>query len=68
MLYEAKKPLRKHWLSVDTEIITKMDEEDLQVRDGNVVASPDKDVWKVAAFDRTYGTEKNCGISEKFWC
>ena len=45
-------------IRLDTEIITKMDQEDLQVKDGNVVASHDKDVWKVAAIDRTYGTGK----------
>lgn len=45
-------------IRLDTEIITKMDQEELQVRDGNVVASHDKDVWKVAAIDRTHGTGK----------
>jgi adenine deaminase len=45
-------------IKLDTEIITKMDKEELQVQDGNVVSSYDKDVWKVAAIDRTYGTRK----------
>ncbi len=45
-------------IRLDTEIITKMDQEELHVKDGNVVASSDKDVWKVAAIDRTYGTGK----------
>jgi adenine deaminase len=45
-------------IKLDTEIITKMDKEDLQVKDDNVMASHDKDVWKVAAIDRTYGTGK----------
>jgi adenine deaminase len=45
-------------IRLDTEIITKMDQEELQVQDGNVVPSYDKDVWKVAAIDRTYGTRK----------
>jgi adenine deaminase len=45
-------------IRLDTEIITKIDQEDLQVLDGNVMASRDKDVWKVAAIDRTYGTGK----------
>ncbi|MDE1814924.1 MAG: amidohydrolase family protein, partial [Thaumarchaeota archaeon] len=45
-------------IRLDTEIITKMDQEELQVRDGNVITSHDKDVWKVAAIDRTYGTGK----------
>lgn len=45
-------------IRLDTEIITKVDQEELQVKDSNVMASPDKDVWKVAAIDRTYGTGK----------
>jgi adenine deaminase len=45
-------------IRLDTEIITKMDTEELQVQNGNVVSSHDKDVWKVAAIDRTYGTRK----------
>ena len=45
-------------IKLETEIITKKDQEDLRVRDGNVVASSEKDVWKVAAVDRTYGTGK----------
>lgn len=36
-----------------TEIITKPGTAELEARDGNVLASPDKDVYKVAAFDRT---------------
>ena len=42
-----------------TEIITEKINENLSVKDGNVVASTDKDVWKVAAFDRTFGTRKH---------
>src|SRR5690242_2581173 len=45
-------------IRLDTEIITKKDQEELQVRDGNVLASHEKDVWKVAAVDRTYGSGK----------
>jgi adenine deaminase len=45
-------------IRLDTEIITKMDQEELPIKDGNVMASQDKDVWKVAAIDRTYGTGK----------
>ena len=43
-------------IKLDTEIITRKTWEDLAVVDGNVMASHDKDVWKVAAIDRTYGT------------
>ena len=45
-------------IKLDTEIITKKDYEELQTRDGNVISSFDKDVWKVVAIDRTHGTSK----------
>ena len=45
-------------IRLDTEIITKMDEEELPVVNDNVMASYDKDVWKISAIDRTYGTRK----------
>ena len=46
-------------INMKTEIITEKTSENLPVKDGNVVASTDKDVWKVAAFDRTFGTTKH---------
>jgi len=46
-------------INMKTEIITEKINENLPVKDGNVVASIDKDVWKVAAFDRTFGTVKH---------
>ena len=46
-------------ISMQTEIITKKEEEELRTREGNVLASPEKDIWKVAAFDRIYGTKKH---------
>lgn len=46
-------------ISMQTEIITKKEETELKTKDGNVIASEDKDVWKVAAFDRTYGSKKH---------
>ncbi len=42
---------------MQTEIITKKDESELFSKDGNVLASLDKDIWKVAAFDRTFGSK-----------
>jgi adenine deaminase len=45
-------------IRLDTEIITKIDQEELEVRNGNVIASSDKDVWKVSAIDRTYDSGK----------
>ena len=46
-------------IKMKTEIITEKITESLIVEDGNVIPSPDKDVWKVAAFDRTFGSEKH---------
>ena len=46
-------------INMKTEIITEKINENLSAKDGNVVASTDKDVWKVAAFDRTFGTTKH---------
>jgi adenine deaminase len=44
---------------MQTEIITKKDESELLTKDGNVLASKDKDIWKVAAFDRTFGSKNH---------
>jgi adenine deaminase len=46
-------------INLITEIITKLQPVELSTRDGNVLSSHDKDVWKVAAFDRTYGSSKH---------
>ena len=46
-------------INLKTEIITEKIKQDLPVMDGNVAPSIDKDVWKVAAFDRTFGTSKH---------
>jgi adenine deaminase len=46
-------------ISMQTEIITKKDETELFTKDGNVQASTEKDVWKVAVFDRTFGSKKH---------
>ena len=44
---------------MQTEIITKKDESELLTKDGNVLTSQDKDIWKVAAFDRTFGSKNH---------
>ena len=46
-------------INMKTEIVTEKTTEDLNTKNGNVCSSFDKDVWKVAAFDRTYGTKKH---------
>jgi adenine deaminase len=52
---------------MQTEIITKLGSVELVSKDGSVHASFDKDVWKVAAFDRIRGTNKHSiGFLENF--
>ncbi len=52
---------------MQTEIITKLGNANLNVEKGDVLSSPEKDVWKVAAFDRIYGTKKqSIGFLENF--
>ena len=46
-------------IKMKTEIITEKITESLIVEDGNVIPAPDKDLWKVAAFDRTFGSGKH---------
>jgi adenine deaminase len=46
-------------INMKTEIVTEKTTEDLDTKNGNISPSFDKDVWKVAAFDRTYGTKKH---------
>ena len=45
-------------IKLHTEIITQKDYEELQTKDGNITPSTEKDIWKVAAIDRTFGTGK----------
>ena len=54
-------------ISMKTEIVTKKSTSDLDVKDSNVVASYDKDIWKVAALDRTFGSKTHAvGFLENF--
>ena len=54
-------------ISMKTEIVTKKNTSDLNVKNSNVIASSDKDIWKVAALDRTFGSEtKSVGFLENF--
>ena len=46
-------------ISMKTEIVTAKSNEILQTNLGNVTASLEIDIWKVAAFDRTFGTKKH---------
>ena len=52
-------------ISMKTEIVTKKSSTQLDVKNFNVSASSDKDIWKVAALDRTFGTKtKTVGFLE----
>ena len=54
-------------ISMKTEIVTKKSTADLNVKNSNVISSYDKDIWKVAALDRTFGsTIKTVGFLENF--
>ena len=46
-------------INLKTEIVTEKTTEDLNTKNGNVSPSFEKDIWKVAAFDRTFGTKKH---------
>ncbi len=46
-------------INLNTEILTSLEPLELSTKDGNVLSSYDKDVWKVAVFDRTYGSNKH---------
>ena len=56
-----KKSVTANTILMQSEIITKLSSAELETSNGNVLSSIDKDVWKVAAFDRIHGT-KNCAI------
>ncbi|HET6517660.1 MAG TPA: adenine deaminase C-terminal domain-containing protein [Nitrosopumilaceae archaeon] len=59
-LVKSKKPsVTANSIKLITEIITKLDPVEIPTKNGNVTTSRDKDIWKVAAFDRTYGSRKH---------
>ena len=52
---------------MNTEIVTKKSTANLSVKDSNVLSSHDKDIWKVAAMDRTFGSNTHTvGFLENF--
>ena len=54
-------------ISMKTEIVTKKSSNQLDVKNSNVLASYDKDIWKVAALDRTFGSKtQTVGFLENF--
>lgn len=62
-----KKNVIANTISLQTEIITKLDSREIKTKDDQVFASMDQDIWKVAAFDRTFGSnKKTVGFLENF--
>ena len=62
-----KKKVRANTIFLQNEIITKLSSAELDTSNGNVLSSVDKDVWKVAAFDRIHGTKNHIvGFLENF--
>jgi adenine deaminase len=62
-----KKKVQANTILMQTEIITKLNLVELETSNGNVLSSVDKDVWKVAAFDRIHGTKNHIvGFLENF--
>ena len=54
-----KKQVNVNTIFMQTEIITKLGSSELEVSEGKVNPSLDKDIWKVAAFDRIHGTKNH---------
>ena len=65
---KSKSPLVSvNTITMLTEIITKLGTAELKTKDEKVFPSIERDLWKVAAFDRTYGTGKGVvGFLENF--
>ena len=54
-------------IKMQSEIVTKLSENQLPVHDSNVIPSYDKDIWKVVALDRTFGSKTQAvGFLENF--
>ena len=67
LIKSKKKNVLANTIFMQSEIITKLGSSELQSIDGNVPASLNSDVWKVAAFDRIHGTNRHSiGFLENF--
>jgi adenine deaminase len=67
LIKSKKKDVLANTIFMQTEIITKIGSAELHSKNGHVSASLDSDVWKVAAFDRTHGTNRHSiGFLENF--
>ncbi|MBS3926408.1 MAG: adenine deaminase [Nitrosarchaeum sp.] len=67
VIKSKKKSVLANTIFMQTEIITKPGSVELFTENESVLASLDKDVWKVASFDRIHGTNKHViGFLENF--
>jgi len=67
LIKSKKKDVIANTIFMESEIITKIGSAELHSKNGNVSASFDSDVWKVAAFDRIHGTNRHSiGFLENF--
>jgi len=67
LIKSKKKNVLANTIFMQSEIITKLGSSELQSINGNVPASLNSDVWKVAAFDRIHGTNRHSiGFLENF--
>ena len=67
LVKSKKNKVLANTIFMQTEIITKIGSAELTSRDGHISASLDSDIWKVAAFDRTHGTNRHSiGFLENF--
>ncbi|MCV0413053.1 adenine deaminase C-terminal domain-containing protein [Nitrosarchaeum sp.] len=67
VIKSKKKSVIANTIFMQTEIITKPGSVELFTENGNILTSLDKDVWKVASFDRIHGTNKHViGFLENF--
>jgi len=67
LIKSKKKDVLANTIVMQNEIITKIGSAELHSKNGYVSASFDSDIWKVAAFDRTHGTNRHTiGFLENF--
>ena len=67
VIKSKKSEVEANTIFMQTEIITKIGTQNLFSKDGQILASSDLDIWKVAAFDRIHGSKKHSiGFLENF--
>ncbi|QLH07628.1 adenine deaminase [Nitrosopumilus ureiphilus] len=67
LIKSKKKDVLANTIFMQTEIITKIGSTELHSKEGQISASLDSDIWKVAAFDRIHGTNQHSiGFLENF--